>query len=287
MARADDFVEEQDGVAGLRRQYADNKAYLTSVLASCAAADMISWRQVPTLPFEWLHLPKRWRREFSLPVARHLSPVVMAAGLAKLHNDPSRNPITRLTRRSLQNKTLTRLAAMQASDDSYLASPLMTAFVVLSLASADRQEHAVVRRGIEFLLSSVRADASWSMTVNMSTRNTLLAIESLADAKRRAISHGHTSLSIWHDTATESDTLVEDERHHVVTHSEGPLHSEGAAHDVEDVRARGVEWILNIQRNSVSSVTESPAGGWASSGGGSVVAGASFLPRRIRKERTY
>ena len=238
MARADDFVEEQEGVAGLRRQYADNKAYLTSVLASCAAADMISWRQVPTLPFEWLHLPKRWRREFSLPVARHLSPVVMAAGLAKLHNDPSRNPITRLARRSLQNKTLTRLAAMQASDDSYLASPLMTAFIVLSLASADRQEHAVVRRGIEFLLSSVRADASWSMTVNMSTRNTLLAIESLVDVKVPETSHGHTSLSIWHDTATESDTLVEDERHHVVAHSEGQLHSDGAAHDVEEVRAR-------------------------------------------------
>ena len=29
---------------------------------------------------------------------------------------------------------------------------------------------------------------------------------------------------------------------------------------------RGIEWILNTQRNSVSAVTESPAGGWASSG---------------------
>ena len=104
MARADDFVEQHEGVAGLRRQYADDKVYLASILATCAVADMISWRQVPTLPFEWLHLPKRWRSELQLPVGQHLSPVVMAVGLAKFHNDPSRNPLTRLARRSLRNQ---------------------------------------------------------------------------------------------------------------------------------------------------------------------------------------
>src|SRR3954469_1387097 len=105
MARADDFVEQQDSVAGLRRRYGNDKSYLAAILANCALADMLSWRQVPALPFEWLHLPRRWRPEFQTPAARHMSPIVMAVGLVKLHNDPTRNPITRLVRHSLRNKT--------------------------------------------------------------------------------------------------------------------------------------------------------------------------------------
>ena len=104
----------------------------------------------------------------------------MAVGLAKFHHDPPRNPITRLVRGSLRKKTLACLERLQAADDSFLASPLVTAFVVMNLASMGCQEHPIVERGIEFLLSSVRADASWSVATNLATTNTALAIDSLA-----------------------------------------------------------------------------------------------------------
>jgi squalene-hopene/tetraprenyl-beta-curcumene cyclase len=263
MARADDFVELNEGVAGLRQQYANDKAYLTSVLATCAVADMISWRQVPTLPFEWLHLPKRWRREMPLPVARYMSPVVMAVGVAKFHNDPSRNPLTRLARRSLRNKTLGLLAKLQAGDDSFLGSPLLTSFVVTSLASADYQGHEIVRRGVEFLLTSVRADASWSLGASLATNITALATGSFLPAKpeRFETNDGHA----WQEAAAASDTAVTEETSVEVAGKDHLLTSDSAEHESPDVFWQGVESLLKSQRTKPGIVTESPAGGWAAS----------------------
>jgi squalene-hopene/tetraprenyl-beta-curcumene cyclase len=263
MARADDFVELHEGVAGLRRQYAKDKAYLASILVTCAIADRISWRQVPTLPFEWLHVPRRWRRELQLPVARFMSPVVMAVGLAKFHNDPSRNPLTRLARRSLKTKSLAFLGKLQASDDSFLASPLLTSFVVMSLASADYQEHAIVRRGIEFLLTAVRADASWGVAASLATNNTVLATESFLSAKSNNHAHDGEPESVWQDTATTSDTAVSNDAQIDSAGKDHVSPAESAAHESRDVFRRGIEWLLKTQRTTRGVVTDSPVGGWA------------------------
>ncbi|HEX4412337.1 MAG TPA: prenyltransferase/squalene oxidase repeat-containing protein [Lacipirellulaceae bacterium] len=257
MVRADDFVELQEGIVGLRRQYANDKVYLASVLATCAAADMITWRQVPTLPFEWLHLPKRWRSELQLPVGQHLTSVVMAVGLAKFHNDPSRNPLTRIARQSLQKRSLTLLEKLQASDDSFLASPLATAFIVLSLTSADCQQHAIVRRGIEFLLTAVRADASWSLGAGGATGNTVRATASFAPIRA---AHEGDSLAEWHDTS--SDTGVS---HGAESNKDHEIAAATPAQDSRDVFRQGIEWLLGTQRMATGIVTDTPAGGWAAS----------------------
>ena len=106
MVRADQFVAAQGGVAGLKRRHGKDKAFFAAILANCALAGMVPWRQVPTLPFERFCLPQRWQRDIHTPAARYASPLVLAVGLAKFHHDPPRNPIMRLLRHSLRNKTL-------------------------------------------------------------------------------------------------------------------------------------------------------------------------------------
>src|SRR5207245_2430143 len=101
-----------------------------------------------------------------------------AVGRARFHHDPPKNPISRLIRRSMRAKSLSILARLQSADDGFLASTPLTAFVVMSLSSIGCQDHAVVARGIEFLLSAVRADSSWAIAPNLAILNTALALDS-------------------------------------------------------------------------------------------------------------
>ena len=267
MALADDFVAAQNGVAGLRRMAGGEKTYLAPILANCALADMVPWRQVPALPFEWLSLPGRWQRDLYTPAAGHLSPIVLAVGLAKFHNDPPHNPVTRLARTSLRKRSLARLAHLQGADDSFLASPLVTAFVVMSLASMGLQEHPIVTRGVEFLLSSVRADASWAVSTPQSTVNTALALGSLSAGKfveppHESHAHDRDAVSVhWEDTATPRDTI--DDLRRVRLNAEaghGELHHTPA--EEVALNKRGLEWLLKTQHVFASPLTEAPAGGW-------------------------
>ena len=271
MARAVQFVEVQGGVAGVRRRIGRDKSYLAPILANCALADMIPWRQVPTLQFEWLSLPQRWRREIHLPVARCAAPLIMAVGLAKFHNDPPRSPIARLVRGSLRKKTLACLERLQAADDSFLGSPLATAFVVMNLASMGCQEHPIVERGVEFLLSSVRADASWSVATNLATMNTVLALDGLAAEHAATASQwsdrrgGGAISSPWLETATAQDTIHDHPPEHVAIDAEHNAPHGADADETGDLNERCIEWLLKMQHTVPSPLTDAPAGGWSAS----------------------
>jgi len=56
----------------------------------------------------------------------------------------------------------------------------LTSFVVMSLASIGKSDLAVVRRGVDFLIESVRPDGSWPIDTNLATWNTTLAVNGLA-----------------------------------------------------------------------------------------------------------
>jgi len=271
MVRADDFVAAQDGLAGLRRTVGGDKTYLAPILANCALADMVPWGQVPTLQFEWLSLPGKWQRDLYAPAAGHLSPIVLAVGLAKFHNDAPLNPVTRLMRHGLRKKALAQLAHMQAADDSFLASPLVTAFVVMSLASMGLQEHSIVARGVEFLLSSVRADASWAVSTPKSTLNTALALGGISAGHSELElhdlhTHEHADVSAhWEDTATPRDTIDDLHPARMIGASHDPHHSPA---DELEINHRGMDWLLKTQHALASPLTEAPAGGWGESEAG-------------------
>ena len=70
---------------------------------------------------------------------------------------------------------------MQPDSGGFLEATPLTAFVVMSLASMGLAQHPIVRQGVEFLLASVRSDASWPIVTNLATWNTTLAMNALAD----------------------------------------------------------------------------------------------------------
>ena len=72
---------------------------------------------------------------------------------------------------------------MQPPSGGFLEAVPLTSFVVMSLASTGRAEHAVVRRGVGFLLDvGARRTAPGRSTPNLAVWNTTLAISALAAA---------------------------------------------------------------------------------------------------------
>src|SRR5690348_13473116 len=59
MARADDYVEATGGLSALKRHCNGDKTLLAAIMANCALAGMVTWRQVPTLQLELACLPTR------------------------------------------------------------------------------------------------------------------------------------------------------------------------------------------------------------------------------------
>ena len=116
-----------------------------------------------------------------LPVVSYALPVLAAVGQLKFHHDPPRNPVTRLLRMAAKKRNLAQLERMQPESGGFLESTPLTAFVVMSLASIGLGQHRIVRRGVEFLLASVRSDASWPIVLNLATWNTTLAMNALAE----------------------------------------------------------------------------------------------------------
>lgn len=163
--RADTFVKAQDGTTGLRTQCDHDKSRIAPILASCALAGSISWRQVPALPFERICLPTTWTTRLHLATECTSSPSALAVGLAKFHHDPPRNPIMRVARQWSSNRVLPLLQQAQSSDGGFLGSVPQTSFVVMSLASMGHAHLPLVRRSVEFLFSSLRPDGSWPNAV--------------------------------------------------------------------------------------------------------------------------
>ncbi|MCA9231481.1 MAG: squalene--hopene cyclase [Planctomycetales bacterium] len=181
LERAERYVEKQGGIAGLKRRYGNDKTFAVPILANCALADMVSWRKVAPLPFELACLPQRWYRLLKLQVVSYAIPALVVIGLARHYHAPSRNPLVRWIRTLARRRCLALLQEIQPASGGFLEATPLTSFVVMGLASMGLSDHPVVRRGIEFLLTSVRSDGSWPIDTNLATWNTSQAITALAD----------------------------------------------------------------------------------------------------------
>jgi len=180
LQRADQYVEKQGGIAALKRRYEGDKTFAVPILANCALADMVAWRKVPALPFELACVPQRWYHHMQLPVVSYAIPALVAIGQAIFYHRRPRNPIVRWIRGLARRRSLAVLEGMQPEGGGFLEATPLTSFVVMSLASIGLSGHRVVRKGVQFLLSSVRTDGSWPIDTNLATWNTsqaLLALE--------------------------------------------------------------------------------------------------------------
>jgi squalene-hopene/tetraprenyl-beta-curcumene cyclase len=166
----------------VRRRYGRDRTFSVPILMTSALAGLVSWREVPSLPFELACFPQSWFRFLRLPVVSYALPALIAIGQAVHHHRPSRNPLARWMRRLAIRRSLKVLAAIQPSNGGFLEATPLTSFVALGLTSSGRGEHPVVKKCIEFIVNSVRPDGSWPIDTNLSTWVTTLAINALAAA---------------------------------------------------------------------------------------------------------
>ena len=182
LERADAYIKAQGGIAGLRRRYGKDKTFAVPILTNCALAGLVPWRKVPALPFELACFSQKTWKLLRLPVVSYAIPALVAIGQARYFHRKPRNPIMRLLRGAALGKSLRVLETLQPKSGGFLEATPLTSFVVMSLASIGRTEHPVVRKGVEFLLASVRPDGSWPIDTNLATWNTTLAVNALASA---------------------------------------------------------------------------------------------------------
>src|SRR5690606_18401284 len=62
LERAQQYVKQQGGIAGLRRRYGRDKTFAVPILTNCALAGLVSWSRVPALPFEAACVPQKYYR---------------------------------------------------------------------------------------------------------------------------------------------------------------------------------------------------------------------------------
>jgi len=167
-------------VPGLRRRYGKDKTFAVPILTNCALAGLVPWREVSPLPFELACLPHALYRFLRLPVVSYAIPALVAIGQARYFHRKPLNPITRLVRGRAVERSLAVLERMQPSSGGFLEATPLTSFVVMSLAGIGRTDHPVVRRGVEFLVESVRDDGAWPIDTNLATWVTTLSINALA-----------------------------------------------------------------------------------------------------------
>jgi squalene-hopene/tetraprenyl-beta-curcumene cyclase len=179
LVRADRYLRSHGGIAGLRRRYGRDKTFAVPILTNCALAGLVPWKAVSPLPFELACFPQSWFRFLRLPVVSYAIPALVAIGQARyFHRKPS-NPLVRWWRSASVDKSLRVLEQMQPASGGFLEATPLTSFVVMSLASIGQARHPVARRGLEFILNSVRDDGSWPIDTNLATWVTTLSLNAL------------------------------------------------------------------------------------------------------------
>ena len=197
---AQSYIESQGSINGLRKRYGKDKTFAVPILANCAMAGTVPWKEVASLPFEAACVPQRFYNLMQLPVVSYAIPALVAIGQAKFILDPPWNPLRKLLGKLCLKRSLAVLEKIQPASGGYLEATPLTSFVVMALVKSGRFDHPVVRNGVRFLLASFRpetktagaskhqqradrstAQGSWPIDTNLSIWNTTLAINALAN----------------------------------------------------------------------------------------------------------
>ena len=177
-------LEPADIVEAIYQRYGRDRTFSVPILTMAAISGRLGegkapWQWVKALPFELAALPQRVWRWLRLPVVSYALPALIAMGHVRYKKRPPANPLTRMIRHVMRNKTLQVLKRIQPENGGFLEAAPLTSFVVMSLAAAGYREHEVVRKGAEFLVNGVREDGSWPIDTNLSIWNTTQALLAL------------------------------------------------------------------------------------------------------------
>ncbi len=182
VAAAASYIERAGGVPALRARYGIDKTFSIPILTHCALAGLVDWRDVAQLPFELACVAANFYKWARLPVVSYALPALIAIGQVRHHFVKPKDPLRRLVHlvRGLANKrSLAILEKIQPSSGGFLEAAPLTSFVTMSLAGMGLADHPVARKGVEFLIRSVRPDGSWPIDTNLATWVTTLSINAL------------------------------------------------------------------------------------------------------------
>jgi squalene-hopene/tetraprenyl-beta-curcumene cyclase len=177
--RAQNYIDRAGGVPAVIARYGKDKTFSVPILTHCAMAGLVDWREITPLPFELACLPANFYKWVRLPVVSYALPALIAIGQARHHFAPSRNPLVRWMRNAAVGKSLRVLERIQPPNGGFLEATPLTSFVTMSLAGIGLADHPVARRGIDFIVKSVRPDGSWPIDTNLATWVTTLSINAL------------------------------------------------------------------------------------------------------------
>ncbi|MGV3605486.1 MAG: prenyltransferase/squalene oxidase repeat-containing protein [Planctomycetaceae bacterium] len=181
LQKANAYVDQQGHIRGLRARYGKDKTFVVPILTNCALAGLVSWKEIPALPFELACVPQSWYRFVNMPVVSYAIPALVAIGQAHFFHVRPWNPLLYVIRKASIGRSLKVLQTMQPQSGGYLEATPLTSFVLMSLASMGMVDHPVVVAGVRFLKDSIRPDGSWPIDTNLATWVTTLSINALAD----------------------------------------------------------------------------------------------------------
>jgi squalene-hopene/tetraprenyl-beta-curcumene cyclase len=201
IARADRWLANATGDRPLRQAIADrygrDRTFSVPILMHLAICGRIGWDAVMPLPFELAALPHQLFGALQLPVVSYALPALIAIGQAIHHQQPSRNVLVRGVRNGVKARTLRVLDSIQPENGGFLEATPLTSFVTMALASAGLSAHPVTRRGVKFLVDSVRDDGSWTIDTNLATWVTTLAVKALSHQPGVLSPEQRTTLRKW------------------------------------------------------------------------------------------
>jgi len=166
----------------IRQRYGKDRTFATPILTTCALAGLVSWDEVPPLPFELACLPQSWFRFVRLHVVSYALPALIAIGQCIEYHKKPWNPLTRLVRRFGACKIVAG-----AANHSAVVRRLPRSDPAHQLRDAepgiDRPRESSGRPARRQVPRQRRAsDGSWAIDSNLATWVTTLSINALAAA---------------------------------------------------------------------------------------------------------
>ncbi|MFW5866272.1 MAG: squalene--hopene cyclase, partial [Armatimonadota bacterium] len=268
LERAGEWIEsgvgEGDVVGAIKHRYGDDRTFQSPILAACALAGLVEWRDVPTLPLELAAMPRSWHALLRLQVVSYGLPALIAVGALIYMKRGGDTMLRSMMRMATVGRALRMLPDLQPASGGFLEAAPLTAFVAMSLVEAVGREHIVVEGCLEFLRDTVREDGSWPIDSNLSvwvTTNSLAALRQSGGIpvevgegarswlRKRQLAHVHpfTNASPGGWPWTDRPGGVPD-----ADDTAGAVLEMVAAEDAEAARA-GVVWLTELQNTD---------GGW-------------------------
>jgi squalene-hopene/tetraprenyl-beta-curcumene cyclase len=221
----------------VKARYGKDRTFSVPILMLCAICGTLGpkgWRLVLRLPFELAAFPREWFAVMRLPVVSYALPALIAIGYAGFRKSWSGrfpHPVWPRVSRLLEE--------IQPASGGFLEAAPLTSFVTMALVAAGEKDHPVAKRGVGFLISTVRADGSWPIDTNLATWATTLAVKALSSANSTG-SNASSQPVESKDRQGQADDSTLFERQDTV-----------------------LDWLLGQQYQEVHPFTNSAPGGWA------------------------